>query len=83
MFFGLGYQYIVQAKMLIGATLLVTNDDRPELEEGEFYTHDLIGMRVFMKVCSYHRSYVYVKTNHFTSPYSLFKLLLKGHLLIK
>lgn len=42
----------MQAKMLIGATLLVTDEDRPELEEGEFYTHDLIGMRVFMKVCS-------------------------------
>lgn len=37
--------------MLIGATLLVMEEDRPELEEGEFYTHDLVGMRVFMKVC--------------------------------
>lgn len=42
----------MQAKKLIGATLLVVDEDRPELEEGEFYTHDLIGMRVFMKVCS-------------------------------
>lgn len=81
-FLALANQYIVQAKMLIGATLLVTKDDRPELEEGEFYTHDLIGMRVFMKVCSYHKSCVYMKTNHFTSPYSLFKLLLKRHLFI-
>lgn len=38
-----------EAKMLIGATLLVTEEDKPELEEGEFYTHDLNGMRVFMK----------------------------------
>ncbi|KAK7359155.1 hypothetical protein VNO77_01102 [Canavalia gladiata] len=38
-----------QAKMLIGATLLVTEEDRPEIEEGEFYSNDLIGMRVFMK----------------------------------
>lgn len=38
-----------EAKILIGATLLVTEEDRPELEEGEFYTHDLNGMRVFMK----------------------------------
>ncbi|KAK7369188.1 hypothetical protein VNO80_11223 [Phaseolus coccineus] len=44
-----GIETVEQAKMLIGATLLVTKDDRPELEEGEFYTHDLIGMRVFMK----------------------------------
>ncbi|XP_020208904.1 uncharacterized protein LOC109793843 [Cajanus cajan] len=44
-----GIDTVDQAKMLIGATLLVTKEDRPELEEGEFYTHDLIGMRVFMK----------------------------------
>ncbi|KAK7399729.1 hypothetical protein VNO78_10918 [Psophocarpus tetragonolobus] len=44
-----GIDTVEQAKMLIGATLLVTDEDRPELEEGEFYTHDLIGMRVFMK----------------------------------
>ncbi|CAJ1938428.1 unnamed protein product [Sphenostylis stenocarpa] len=44
-----GIDTVEQAKMLIGATLLVTKEDRPELEEGEFYTHDLIGMRVFMK----------------------------------
>ncbi|KAL2343224.1 hypothetical protein Fmac_004509 [Flemingia macrophylla] len=44
-----GIDTVDQAKMLIGATLLVTKEDRPKLEEGEFYTHDLIGMRVFMK----------------------------------
>lgn len=30
--------------------MLVTKDDRPVLEEGEFYTHDLIGMTVVLKV---------------------------------
>ncbi|XP_019461426.1 PREDICTED: uncharacterized protein LOC109360772 [Lupinus angustifolius] len=39
----------MQAKMLTGSTLLVTEDERPELEEGEFYTHDLVGMKVFLK----------------------------------
>jgi ribosomal 30S subunit maturation factor RimM len=38
--------------MLIGATLLVTEEDKPELEDGEFYAHDLNGMKVFMKVCA-------------------------------
>ncbi|WVZ26637.1 hypothetical protein V8G54_005181 [Vigna mungo] len=47
-----GIDTVEQAKMLIGSTLLVTKEDRPELEEGEFYTHDLIGMKVFMKVPS-------------------------------
>lgn len=27
------------------------DEDRPALEEGEFYTHDLIGMSVILKVC--------------------------------
>ncbi|KAG5025252.1 hypothetical protein JHK86_021166 [Glycine max] len=44
-----GIDTVDQAKKLIGATLLVVDEDRPELEEGEFYTHDLIGMKVFMK----------------------------------
>ncbi|TKY60101.1 Ribosome maturation factor RimM [Spatholobus suberectus] len=44
-----GIDTVEQAKLLIGATLLVMEEDRPELEEGEFYTHDLIGMRVSMK----------------------------------
>lgn len=44
----------MQAKLLVGSTLLVMEEDRPELEEGEFYTRDLIGMRVFMKVCANH-----------------------------
>ncbi|CAI0560814.1 unnamed protein product [Linum tenue] len=38
-----------KAKQLIGSALLVREDDRPELEEGEFYTRDLVGMRVILK----------------------------------
>ncbi|KAI5384817.1 hypothetical protein KIW84_071706, partial [Lathyrus oleraceus] len=44
-----GIDSVEKAKMLIGATLLVTEEDKPELEDGEFYAHDLNGMRVFMK----------------------------------
>lgn len=42
----------VQAKQLVGSTLLVREEDRPELDEGEFYTPDLVGMRVVLKVCA-------------------------------
>lgn len=38
-----------QAKQLVGSTLLVREEDRPELEEGEFYTPDLVGMRVILE----------------------------------
>lgn len=50
--------------MLVGATLLVTEEDKPELEEGEFYAHDLNGMRVFIKVCTNHDlcAHMHVKT---------------------
>lgn len=41
----------MQAKQLIGSTLLVREEERPALEGGEFYTRDLVGMRVFLKVC--------------------------------
>ncbi|KAK4399307.1 60S ribosomal protein L32-1 [Sesamum angolense] len=41
---------VEQAQKLVGSTILVTDKDRPDLEEGEFYTHDLIGMRVILKV---------------------------------
>ncbi|XP_004504243.1 uncharacterized protein [Cicer arietinum] len=44
-----GINSVEEAKMLVGATLLVTEEDKPELEEGEFYAHDLNGMRVFIK----------------------------------
>lgn len=42
-----------QAQKLVGSTILVRDEDRPVLEEGEFYTHDLIGMRVILKVCGF------------------------------
>ncbi|KAL3833586.1 hypothetical protein ACJIZ3_008322 [Penstemon smallii] len=38
-----------QAQKLVGSTILVRDEDRPVLEEGEFYTHDLIGMTVILK----------------------------------
>ena len=41
---------LFQARQLVGSTLLVREDDRPELDEGEFYTRDLVGMRVILKV---------------------------------
>ncbi|KAI3456071.1 hypothetical protein Pfo_012734 [Paulownia fortunei] len=40
---------VEQAQKLVGSTILVTDEDRPVLEEGEFYTHDLIGVRVILK----------------------------------
>ncbi|XP_075481676.1 uncharacterized protein LOC142522282 [Primulina tabacum] len=40
---------VEQARKLVGSTLLVTDKDRPVLEEGEFYTRDLIGMKVILK----------------------------------
>ncbi|XP_004232981.1 uncharacterized protein [Solanum lycopersicum] len=40
---------IEQAQKLVGSALLVKNEDRPILEEGEFYTPDLVGMKVFLK----------------------------------
>ncbi|CAN1847210.1 Ribosome maturation factor RimM [Linum perenne] len=44
-----GLDTVDEARQLIGSTLLAREDDRPELEEGEFYTRDLIGMRVIFK----------------------------------
>lgn len=44
-----GVDTVDQAKQLVGSTLLVREDDRPELEEGEFYTRDLVGMKVILK----------------------------------
>ncbi|KAK3002027.1 hypothetical protein RJ639_020911 [Escallonia herrerae] len=40
---------VEQAQQLIGSTMLITEDSRPELEEGELYTRDLVGMRVILK----------------------------------
>lgn len=39
---------------LVGSTLLVRDADRPELAEGEFYTPDLVGMKVVLKVNNYY-----------------------------
>ncbi|GAB4831560.1 hypothetical protein Ancab_005572 [Ancistrocladus abbreviatus] len=44
-----GIDSIDQAKQLVGSTLLVREDDRPQLEEGEFYSRELVGMRVILK----------------------------------
>ncbi|KAF6143653.1 hypothetical protein GIB67_004182 [Kingdonia uniflora] len=44
-----GVDTVEEAKQLIGSTLLVREEDRPLLEEGEFYTRDLVGMRVILK----------------------------------
>ncbi|ESQ39789.1 hypothetical protein EUTSA_v10000812mg [Eutrema salsugineum] len=44
-----GLDDVDQVRQLIGATLLAEEDDRPELDEGEFYTRDLVGMRVLLK----------------------------------
>ncbi|XP_041027992.1 uncharacterized protein LOC121267962 isoform X1 [Juglans microcarpa x Juglans regia] len=44
-----GIDTVDQAKQLVGSTLLVREDDRPELDEGEYYTRDLVGVRVILK----------------------------------
>ncbi|GKU94266.1 hypothetical protein SLEP1_g7785 [Rubroshorea leprosula] len=44
-----GVDTVDQARQLVGSTLLVKEDDRPLLEEDEFYTRDLVGMRVILK----------------------------------
>ncbi|KAL6500755.1 hypothetical protein OROHE_025552 [Orobanche hederae] len=40
---------VEQARKIIGSTILVTDQDRPVLDEDEFYNPDLIGMRVILK----------------------------------
>ncbi|KAE8719873.1 16S rRNA processing protein RimM family, putative isoform 2 [Hibiscus syriacus] len=44
-----GIETVDQARQLVGSTLLAEEEDRPHLEEGEFYTLDLVGMRVILK----------------------------------
>ncbi|XP_050367495.1 uncharacterized protein LOC126785875 [Argentina anserina] len=44
-----GIDNVDQARQLIGSTLLVREEDRPQLEDGEIYTRDLVGMRVILK----------------------------------
>lgn len=39
-----------QAKQIVGSTLLVKANDRPTLEDGEFYVPELVGMKVILKV---------------------------------
>lgn len=53
--FSFFFSHLMQARQLIGSTILVKEGDRPELEEGEFYTPDLYGMKVILKVtiCSF------------------------------
>nr|XP_043623025.1 uncharacterized protein LOC122594661 [Erigeron canadensis] len=40
---------VEQAQQLVGSAILVLDEDRPELEEGDFYSRDLVGMRVTLK----------------------------------
>ncbi|RID60467.1 hypothetical protein BRARA_F03621 [Brassica rapa] len=44
-----GLDDVDQVRQLVGATLLAEEDDRPELDDGEFYSRDLVGMRVLLK----------------------------------
>ncbi|KAK4858116.1 hypothetical protein QYF36_011284 [Acer negundo] len=44
-----GIDTVDQARLLVGSTLLAREGDRPELENDEFYTRDLVGMRVVLK----------------------------------
>lgn len=45
----MGYDTSDLAKQLVGSTILVREEDRPELQDGEFYTRDLVGMRIVLK----------------------------------
>ncbi|CAK9140137.1 unnamed protein product [Ilex paraguariensis] len=38
-----------KAQLLVGSTMLVMEEERPALAEDEFYSRDLIGMRVILK----------------------------------
>ncbi|XP_072993542.1 uncharacterized protein [Typha latifolia] len=44
-----GIDTVDEARQIVGSTILVREGDRPELEEGDFYTLDLVGMRVVLK----------------------------------
>lgn len=39
-----------QARQIVGSAILVRAGDRPEIEDDEFYSLDLVGMRVIVKV---------------------------------
>lgn len=40
---------VEQAQQLVGSTILVLDEDRPELDEGDYYARDLVGMKVTLK----------------------------------
>ncbi|KMZ72037.1 hypothetical protein ZOSMA_16G00010 [Zostera marina] len=44
-----GIDTVEKAKQMVGSTILVKQKDRPTLEDGDFYTPDLVGMRVVLK----------------------------------
>jgi hypothetical protein len=39
-----------QARQIVGSAVLVKARDRPEIKDDEFYSLDLVGMRVIVKV---------------------------------
>jgi hypothetical protein len=41
---------LFQARQIVGSAILVKAGDRPEIEDDEFYSLDLVGMRVIVKV---------------------------------
>ncbi|KAE8790776.1 Ribosome maturation factor rimM [Hordeum vulgare] len=44
-----GVDSLDEARQIVGSALLVKAEDRPELEEGEIYSLDLVGMSVIVK----------------------------------
>lgn len=48
-------------RQFVGATLLAEDDDRPELDEDEFYSRDLVGMKVLLKVYCVFASCIYIE----------------------
>lgn len=73
-----GIDSVDKAKELIGSTLLVREEDRPSLEEGEFYTRDLVGMKVILKDTD---QLVGIVVNVFNSggPNDLLQVMLKSN----
>ncbi|CAN6359123.1 unnamed protein product [Urochloa humidicola] len=44
-----GIHNLDQARQIVGSAILVKSGDRPEIEDDEFYSLDLVGMRVILK----------------------------------
>ncbi|KAJ1264107.1 hypothetical protein BS78_09G237100 [Paspalum vaginatum] len=44
-----GIDDLYEARQIVGSAILVKAGDRPEIEDGEFYSLDLVGMRVIVK----------------------------------